>query len=306
MRHVITAQQFDRALIEQLCSRASELEKLLDKKQLEKVELFKGRMLFSVFYEPSTRTRTSFSAAAQHLGMQVVSTENAREFSSAAKGETLEDTIKVLCQYRPDIIVLRHHETGAADLAASVSSVPIINAGDGAGQHPTQALLDLFTIKKEIGRLDNLKVVVGGDLAHGRTGRSLAHSLTKFKGNSLVFVAPPGLEINQDIKDYLSKIKVPYSETVDIPSALKDADVVYWTRVQKERFDSTKLKTTFVIGKKEVAAMKPSAIIMHPLPRVDEITVEVDKDPRAAYFRQAGNGMFMRMALIEWVLADKS
>jgi aspartate carbamoyltransferase catalytic subunit len=235
----------------------------------------------------------------------VVSTENAREFSSAVKGETLEDTIRTLCQYRPDIIVLRHFETGAAARAANVSSVPILNAGDGAGQHPSQALLDLCTIKKEIGRLDNLDVVIGGDLAHGRTARSLTYLLAKFKNNSLTFLTPPGLEIGKDIKEHLSRLGTKFKETADIPSSLKNADVVYWTRVQKERFDSSKLKKPFVIGKKEMSLMKKSAILMHPLPRVDEITTEVDKDPRAAYFRQAGNGMFIRMALIEWILNDK-
>jgi len=302
MKHVLEAQQFDRDLIEQLCNRASELEKLLDSKSHDHIELFKGRMMFTIFYEPSTRTRISFNAAAQHLGMQVVSTENAREFSSAAKGETLEDTIQTLCQYRPDVIVLRHFETGAAAKAASVSTVPILNAGDGTGQHPTQALLDLYTIKKELGRLDDLVVVIGGDLAHGRTARSLAYLLAKFKNNYIVFLAPSGLEIGADIKDHLSEHGVKFRETTDVDSALKEADVVYWTRVQKERFDSSMLINTFIIDKKEISLMKKSAILMHPLPRVDEIATEVDQDPRAAYFRQAGNGMFIRMALIEWVL----
>jgi aspartate carbamoyltransferase catalytic subunit len=305
MRHVIEAQQFNRTLVEKLCARASELEKLLDSKHNEKIQLFKDRVMFIIFYEPSTRTRISFNTAAQHLGLRVVSTENAREFSSAVKGETLEDTIRTLCQYRPDIIVLRHFETGAAARAANVSSVPILNAGDGAGQHPSQALLDLCTIKKEIGRLDNLDVVIGGDLAHGRTARSLTYLLAKFKNNSLTFLTPPGLEIGKDIKEHLSRLGTKFKETADIPSSLKNADVVYWTRVQKERFDSSKLKKPFVIGKKEMSLMKKSAILMHPLPRVDEITTEVDKDPRAAYFRQAGNGMFIRMALIEWILNDK-
>jgi aspartate carbamoyltransferase catalytic subunit len=303
MRHVIEAQQFNRELIERLCNRASELEKLLDNEENNHLELLNGRMMFTIFYEPSTRTRISFNAAAQHLGMQVVSTENAREFSSAAKGETLEDTIRTLCQYRPDVIVLRHFETGAAAKAASISTVPIVNAGDGMGQHPTQALLDIYTIRKELGRVDNLEVVIGGDLAHGRTARSLAYLLAKFNNNSIVFLAPPGLEIDRDIKGHLAKHSVKFRETTDIDSALEGADVVYWTRVQKERFDSTKCKQTFVSDKAEMMFLKKSAILMHPLPRVDEITPEVDADPRAAYFRQAGNGMFIRMALIEWVLS---
>jgi aspartate carbamoyltransferase catalytic subunit len=304
MRHVLEAQQFDRKLIEELCLRADELEHLLDSKNHSSVELFKGHMMFTIFYEPSTRTRISFNAAAQHLGIEVVSTENAREFSSAAKGETLEDTIRTLCEYRPNLIVLRHFETGAAAKAAAVSSVPILNAGDGSGQHPTQALLDIYTIKKELGKLDNLEVAIGGDLAHGRTARSLTYLLSKFKNNSIVFVAPEGLEVGDDIKNYLTSNNVPFRETTDIDSALKSADVVYWTRLQKERFDVSSLRQTFTIDKREMKLMKKSAILMHPLPRVDEITQAVDNDPRAVYFKQAGNGMFMRMALIEWVLSE--
>ncbi|HSX14748.1 MAG TPA: aspartate carbamoyltransferase [Candidatus Saccharimonadales bacterium] len=302
MRHVLEAQQFDRRFIETLFARTAELEHLIDQKNGQQIRLLEGNMMFTIFYEPSTRTRVSFNAAAQHLGMQVVSTENAREFSSAAKGETLEDTIKTLCQYRPDVIVLRHNETGAAERAAAISSVPIINAGDGMGQHPTQALLDLYTIQKELGRSDNLHVVIGGDLAHGRTARSLAYLLAKFKANQITFLAPPGLEIGRDITDHLTKQGTKFNETSDIESALKLADVVYWTRVQKERFDSSKLAQTFVIDAKDMILLKKDAILMHPLPRVDEITPAVDSDPRAAYFRQAGNGMFIRMALLEWVL----
>lgn len=305
MKHVLEIQSFDRALIEKLCARADEMENML-KNDREKVNgLFKGRMMFSVFYEPSTRTRMSFSAAAQHLGIQVVSTENAKEFSSAAKGETIEDTVQVLNSYHPDIIVMRHYETGAATKAAAVSNVPIINAGDGLGQHPTQSLLDIYTIKKELDRFDNLKVVIGGDLAHGRTARSLAYMLAKFGGNTITFVAPKSLEMGQDIKDHLTENNVAFTETDHAEDSLKDADVVYWTRVQKERFDASNFKGTLIIGKKELELMKKDSILMHPLPRVDEITTEVDNDQRAAYFRQAGNGMTIRMALIEWVLTNE-
>ncbi len=301
MRHVIEAQQFEPPLIETLFQRAEELEGLLSSRP-SRIDLFRGRMMFALFYEPSTRTRISFNAAAQHLGMQVVDTENARDFSSAKKGETLEDTIKTLCQYRPDLIVLRHFETGAASRAVNVSTVPILNAGDGSGQHPTQALLDLFTIKKELGRLQNIQVVIGGDLAHGRTARSLAFLIAKYPGNSLVFLAPPGLQVGQDVKDHLALHGAAFQETTDLESALKDADVVYWTRTQRERFDASQIKRSFVIDRKDITLMKKSAILMHPLPRIDEISSDVDSDPRAAYFRQAGNGLFVRMALIEWLL----
>ena len=246
----------------------------------------------------------SFGAAARHLGMEVVTTENAKDFSSAAKGETLEDTIRVMCEYYPDIIVLRHNDTDAAKHAARVSTVPIINAGDGMGQHPTQALLDLYTIYKELQRMAGLTVVMGGDLLHGRTVRSLSYLLAKFEGNKLIFVSPSSLRIGKDIKDYLKKHNIDFSETEDLHIAMKQADVIYWTRIQKERFDSSTLENTYTIGPKELKLMKPDAILMHPLPRVGEIEQAVDKDPRAAYFRQAGNGMFVRMALLEWVLEN--
>jgi aspartate carbamoyltransferase catalytic subunit len=305
MRHVLEARQFSDKDIDGLFKRADELQ---DSKDKDKIKAWSsplaGKLLFTVFYEPSTRTRISFSSAALHLGMQVVGTENAREFSSASKGETIEDTIKVLCQYRPDAIVLRHHETGAAKKAAAVSSVPIINAGDGMGEHPTQALLDLYTIQRELGRNKGLNIVMGGDLAHGRTVRSLAQLITLYPGNHLTFLSPPGLEMGEDIKELLKNKKVSFNETQNIEKALRPADVVYWTRVQKERFDAAELDATFVIDTKEMTFLKKKSVLMHPLPRVDEITTGVDVDPRAAYFRQAGNGMFIRMALLEWVLSS--
>ncbi len=303
-RHVLASQQFDPRLIQRLFVRAEELQLTLDdpRKHQKLGNLLAGRLMFTIFYEPSTRTRISFAAAGQHLGMQVIATENAREFSSAAKGETIEDTIRVLCQYRPDVIVLRHHETGAAERAAKVSTVPILNAGDGTGQHPTQALLDLYTIQQEAGRLDNLKVVIGGDLAHGRTARSLVYLLAKFPSNEIIFTSPESLKMNRDIIRYLKRRGMSYSETADYRTALKDADVVYWTRIQKERFEGAGTIEPFVIGAGELKLMKKDAVLLHPLPRVDEITTEVDNDPRSAYFRQAGNGMFIRMALIEWTL----
>lgn len=304
MRHVLEAQQFTPALLETIFRRAAEFQNLFEDKQQNKQlsTMLSGRMLFNVFYEPSTRTRMSFGAAAQHLGMEVITTENAREFSSASKGETLEDTIRVMCEYKPDIIVLRHFETDAAKHAAAVSTVPIINAGDGMGQHPTQALLDLYTIQKELGRLSDLNVILGGDLMHGRTARSLSYLLAKFSGNKLTFVSPRSLRIGEDLKAYLTKHDIEYQETEDLNSALDIADVVYWTRTQKERFDSSKLSKTFIIGPNELKLMKKKSILMHPLPRVGEITTSVDNDPRSVYFAQAGNGMFVRMALIEWVL----
>lgn len=304
MRHVVRAQQFSPEVMSELFARASLLQGVIGhpRKHQQIGKLLEGGMMFNLFYEPSTRTRMSFAAAGQHLGMQVVGTENAKEFSSAIKGETLEDTVRVLCEYHPSVIVMRHHENDAAERAAKVSSVPIVNAGDGAGQHPTQALLDMYTINKEIGRCQDLNVVIGGDLKHGRTARSLSYLLAKYPGNSITFVSPKELKIGADIKKYLKDNNIKYCETTDLDAALNEADVVYWTRTQKERFDSSTVKETYSLEKRHLKLLKKKSVILHPLPRVDEISTDVDADPRAAYFRQAGNGMFIRMALIEWCL----
>lgn len=311
MRHVLKSQQFDRLLLEPLFRRADDFALALESapKRRELAGALPGRMLFTLFYERSTRTRFSFEAAARHLGMGVVSTENAAEFSSAAKGEALEDTIRTLCGYRPDIIVLRHFETGAAERAAAVSSVPIVNAGDGKGQHPTQSLVDLYTIDREHGRIDGLTVVIGGDLANGRTARSLAYLLGKYPNVEIIFIAPPELRIGDDIKAYLDRHGVRYREEEKLFPALGEANVVYWTRVQKERMAPETYAATenyFTIDRWEIGRMRADAILLHPLPRVNEIATEVDADPRAAYFRQAANGLPLRMALLEWVLAEQT
>lgn len=305
MHHIIEAQQFDRTTLEQLFRCADARRAVFDNGGDRRAinTRFCGRLMFNVFYEPSTRTRMSFAAAAQHLGMEVVNTENARDFSSAIKGESLEDTIRVLNGYYPDIIVLRHHEDGAAERAARVSAVPIINAGDGGGQHPTQALLDLYTIQQQLGRIAGLTVVMGGDLANGRTVRSLAYLLAKYTDIHIVFVSPPALRMGDDLKQYLLRKQVPFREEDDLQTALASADVVYWTRVQKERLPIhvryEDVCGRYMIDVPQLQWMKPGAILMHPLPRVTEITTAVDDDPRAVYFRQASNGMFVRMALIE-------
>ncbi len=311
MRHVLRSQQFDRPFLENIFTEADRFQTAFSAQRgrSDLAHKLHGRMLFNIFYEPSTRTRMSFSAAAEHLGMRVVTTENAREFSSAAKGETLEDTIRVLCGYHPDVITLRHHEIGSAERAAAVSTVPIINAGDGTGQHPTQALLDLYTIMRECGRIDGLTVIIGGDLANGRTARSLAYLLAKFTWVSLIFVSPPELRIGSDIKEYLMRHHMAFSEEDDLHRALPRADVVYWTRIQKERMDPAtyaKAAGRYLIGKRELSEMQNRAILLHPLPRIDEIAPEVDSDPRAAYFRQAANGMFIRMALLAGILKPES
>ena len=298
MRHVVYSQELSREDIEKIFTDATCLEKKAD-------ESMKGKILASLFYEPSTRTRFSFESAMLRLGGSVITTENAREFSSAAKGETLEDSIAVI-NYYADIIVMRHYEMGASERAAKVSGVPIINAGDGPGQHPTQALLDLYTIQRELGHINDLSVAMAGDLKNGRTVRSLAYLLGKYTGITIVFVSPRELSIDEDIKDYLEKHGVKYREVEDLESVLGEVDVVYQTRIQKERFldieSYNKHKGKYIITMKQVDMMKPSAIIMHPLPRVDEIGPEVDASPKAAYFKQAKYGLLVRMALLKFVL----
>lgn len=316
MRHILKSQQFDRPFLEELFRRAEAFRDAFEHRRASVQPTLgsshQGKMLFNVFYEPSTRTRFSFSAAAKRLGMEVIETENAREFSSAAKGETLEDTIRVLCEYEPDVVVLRHYETGSAERAAAVSSVPIINAGDGRGQHPTQSLLDLYTIWRAHGRIDGLTVAIGGDLANGRTARSLAYLLAKFKDVRIVFVAPTALRIGADIRQHLAEKGVAVAEANSVSAALPHADAVYWTRLQWERLPWWRrpwyrwLARRYAIGLMQVKElMKPQAILMHPLPRLTEIERSVDTDPRAVYISpQVGNGMFIRMGILDWVLGE--
>jgi aspartate carbamoyltransferase catalytic subunit len=300
--HVIESQQFSRSLLEELLERAEEMKR----EPYRFSGRLNGRVMAALFYEPSTRTRLSFEAAMLRLGGQTIGTDNAREFSSAAKGETLEDTIQIVSGYT-DVIVLRHNEEGAARRAAAVSTVPVINAGDGPGQHPTQALLDLYTIRDELNRIDGIRVAMVGDLANGRTVRSLTYLLSKFKDIKIWFVAPPQVAMRDDLKAHLDEHHVPWVETEDLDAVLPEVDVVYQTRIQKERFTDQAayqaLKGVYRIDNRSLSLMRKYAIVMHPLPRVDEIAPEVDADPRAAYFRQARNGMHIRMALLDHVLS---
>lgn len=296
--HILESQQFSREQIEILFKRAHALEKHA-KRTLKK------KIMATLFYEPSTRTRFSFESAMHRLGGSVISTENAKEFSSAAKGETLEDTIRVVGHYA-DVIVLRHYEAGAATRAAQVSLVPVINAGDGAGQHPTQALLDVYTIARERGSVDGARVALVGDLKNGRAVRSLLYMLTKFKGVSCTLIAPDALRMNEELSAYAASHGVTLTETSNLEEGIKDADVVYMTRVQKERFSDPAsyeaLKGNYILTHAHADSLKPSAIIMHPLPRVDEIHPDVDVSPHARYFEQAKHGVALRMALLEHVL----
>ena len=269
-----------------------------------------GRQMYSLFYEPSTRTRSSFGLAAAKLGIGKDQTENAKEFSSAAKGETLEDTIQMFNNYHVDALVIRHPETGAATRAAAVAAdhMAIINAGDGKGEHPTQALLDSYTIYEHFGRLNDLSVTIGGDLRQGRTARSLARLLALYPGNDVTFVSTPSFRIADDIKQELTQAGTSFRESDNVHDSVRQADVVYWTRLQKERFDpgESMQDEEFVIDQNVLDVMNQKAIIIHPLPRVGEITTDVDRDPRALYFRQAGNGLYARMALLDYLMAQNS
>lgn len=297
--HVLQAQQFNKEILEDLFQRASNLEKH------PKPTLLRNKIMITLFYEPSTRTRLSFETAMLRLGGYVVSTENAAQFSSAAKGETIEDTIRVVSGYG-DIIVIRHFEEGAAFRASQVSPIPVINAGDGTGQHPTQALLDLYTIQKELGQIDGVSVAMVGDLANGRTVRSLCYLLSFYRNIRLFFVSPPNVRMREDIKQYLNTKNIPFIESENLEEIVPHVDVIYQTRIQRERFTNIveyeKTRGIYIINEHIVQRMKSHAIIMHPLPRVDEISYEVDNDPRAAYFRQAHNGLYIRMALLEKIL----
>jgi aspartate carbamoyltransferase catalytic subunit len=304
LKHILESQQFTPEILFSLFKRADQL------RNEGCDECLKGKILATLFYEPSTRTRLSFESAMLRLGGGVLSTENAREFSSAIKGESLADSTRVVAKYC-DCIVMRHYETGAAGEAAQVSSVPIINAGDGKGQHPTQALLDVYTIFREFGRLDNLKIAMVGDLASGRTVRSLCYLLAKFPGNKIIFVSPENLKMGEDIKEYLKEKGVEFSEENDLKKIISDVDIIYMTRIQKERIsaeDYINARGKYVIDINNFDLIKESARILHPLPHVEEIDLDIEteeNDLRVAYFRQAENGLYARMALLDMMINGK-
>ncbi len=302
VKHLIESQQLDKELLFQLFKRANKLRK-------DSSKSLKGKVLTTLFYEPSTRTRLSFEAAMLKMGGQVMGTENAKEFSSAAKGESLQDSIRVIAGYS-DAIVMRHGEEGSAKIAANVSKVPLISGGDGKGQHPTQALLDAYTIYREIGRLDNIKIAAVGDLASGRTIRSLCYLLGKFSGIEIIFVSPENLKMKDDIKEYLTRHNIKFSERNSLEKILPKVNVIYMTRIQKERIspeDYEKAKGKFIINDKSLKLINKTSRVLHPLPHVEEIDISIDKeneDSRIAYFRQAENGLYIRMALLEYLILD--
>lgn len=298
MKHVISINQFsDKKLINQLFERAKTFSEMPN---ADYPKPLLHMTIASIFYEPSTRTRLSFETAIQNLGANLITVENA-DTSSAKKGESLEDTIKTINVYA-EAIVLRHPEVGAADRAAAVSNVPIINAGDGAGEHPTQALLDLYTIFRAKGTIDGLKICLVGDLLNSRTMHSLATALSLYEVE-FYLVSPNNIRMPKMFKELMQKSGSKIAELDSWDTILKDIDVLYCNRIQKERFkrveDYMAVKDSFVLSMKQVNQMKNDAVIMNPLPRINEIELDVDDDPRAIYFQQVRNGLYMRMALLE-------
>jgi len=298
---ILSVSQFDRAKLEYIFSVGQEMQVLVER--FGSADLLQGKILANLFYEPSTRTSSSFMAAMLRLGGQVIPINNV-QYSSVTKGESLPDTIRTLESYS-DIIVLRHPELGSAAIAAHYAKKPIINAGDGVGEHPTQALLDLFTITQDLGQLDGLKIAMVGDLKYGRTVHSLTKLLVNY-GVEFVFVNPDILPMPQDVLDVVRGTGHRFQQTKDVHEIIGDVDVLYVTRVQKERFTDLaqydQVKDDYVVDEALMSHAKQKMIVMHPLPRLNEISYAIDEDPRAAYFRQMRNGMYIRMALLAAVL----
>lgn len=269
-------------------------------------KICRGKKLATLFFEPSTRTRLSFEAAMYELGGNVISVSSAQS-SSAAKGESVADTVKVVSCYA-DIIAMRHPKEGAALVAANNAAIPVINAGDGGHCHPTQTLADLLTIYREKGSFENLTIGLCGDLKFGRTVHSLINAMSRYKGNKFVLISPDELKLPGYAKDVLTKGNIGFEETASLEDAMPQLDVLYMTRVQQERFfneeDYLRLKDTYILNMKKLENAKEDLCIMHPLPRVNEISVAVDDDPRACYFKQVLNGKYMRMALILKLLEE--
>ena len=297
---ILSVEQFDRNTLRQIFYRAQELRYQI--KQNGCLDILNGKVIASIFYEPSTRTRVSFSAAAKRLGSKVLGIDT--NTSSVKKGETLEDFIRCIECYA-DLIVLRSSEVGDALKASQLTKVPIINAGDGIGEHPTQALLDIFTIREERGTVNGLTITMIGDLKHGRTVHSLAKLLSLYSVR-LRYVSPHGLEIPTEVINYVKERNIEQTEHSDLNDVLEKTDILYVTRIQKERFKSEKeyikFRNSYQITPQMLTRAKKNLVIMHPLPRVNEISNSVDNDPRAAYFRQMEYGMYVRMALLEMLI----
>lgn len=300
-RDIVSVKQFSRDDLTYIFEVASEMRSIV--RRVGATDLLKGHILANLFYEPSTRTSSSFQAAMQRLGGSVIPIHGV-QYSSVSKGESLPDTIRTLECYA-DVIVLRHPEVGASEVAARYASKPVISAGDGTGEHPTQGLLDIYTILSELGTLDGLHVAMVGDLKHGRTVHSLAR-LLRLYDTQLTFVSPDILRLPAEVKQELLDAGRPVQETDAVEHVIEAADVIYVTRVQKERFADLReyeaVKDCYEITPELMSRARERMALMHPLPRVGEIHYDVDDDPRAAYFRQMANGMYVRMALLAAVL----
>jgi len=302
-KDIISVKQFSRDDLEYVFGVAHEMRGMVER--VGTFDLLKGKILANLFYEPSTRTSSSFTAAMERLGGSVIPI-NEVKYSSVTKGESLSDTVRTLECYT-DVLVLRHPETGSAAIAAKAARKPVINAGDGTGEHPTQALLDTFTIFEELGagQVDGMTVTMLGDLKYGRTVHSLARLLSLFNVK-LNYVSPDILKMPKEVMDEVSEKGIPQAEFSTLEKVLPETDVLYVTRVQKERFedpaDYEKVKNAFVVDPAIMQAAKQDMIVMHPLPRVTEISMDFDDDPRAAYFRQMEYGLYVRMALLAMVL----
>lgn len=298
-KHIVSINDFNRNELELVLDTAADL------KANPQPEQLKHKVIGSCFFEASTRTRLSFETAIQRLGASAVGFADGGNTSLGKKGETLADTISVISQY-VDAIVMRHPQEGAARLATEFSgNIPILNAGDGANQHPTQTLLDLFTIQETQQSLDNLHIAMVGDLKYGRTVHSLAQALSKFSGNHFYFISPSALAMPTYITDMLDESGCPWSQHDSIEEIIPKVDILYMTRVQKERLDPSEyanVKAQFILRASHLTAAKPNMKVLHPLPRVDEIATDVDETPHAWYFQQAGNGIYARQALLSLVL----
>ena len=296
MRHLMNPLDFTVEELDQLFVLAGDIEKNREKY----AHACDGKKLATCFYEPSTRTRLSFESAMLNLGGSVIGFSDAGS-SSASKGESVSDTIRVISCFA-DICAMRHSKEGAPMVAASHSSIPVINAGDGGHQHPTQTLTDLMTIRSLKGRLSDFTIGLCGDLKFGRTVHSLINALVRYPGIRFLFISPEELRIPDYITDMLKEKNIPYEEKIRLEDVMGDLDLLYMTRVQKERFfneeDYVRLKDFYILNEAKMKLAKPDMIVLHPLPRVNEISVEVDDDPRAAYFRQVQYGVYVRMALI--------
>jgi len=296
MRHLLSPMDFTTEELDKLFDLANDIEQ----NKAKYAHACDGRILATCFYEPSTRTRLSFESAMLRLGGQVLGFSDAGS-SSASKGESVSDTIRVISGYA-DICAMRHPKEGAPMVAAEKSLIPVINAGDGGHQHPTQTLTDLLTIRSLTGSIKNFTIGLCGDLKFGRTVHSLIHALVRYEGINFIFISPEELKVPDYITEELKTHNIPYEEVTNLEAVMPRLDFLYMTRVQRERFfneeDYIRLKDFYILDTAKMALAKPNMLVLHPLPRVNEISVEVDKDPRAAYFKQAQYGVYVRMALI--------